>query len=174
GAGEMWFSGENNDRIDIIADKKEYQPGETAQFQVRMPFRQANALVAIEREGVLETRQVALSGTNPTFMVQIKPEWGPNVYVSVLALRGRIRESAQNPDLSWGESGAAAPTALIDLAKPAYRYGLTAIRVRSDNNSLNICVTTDKPRYQIREHATATIPRTLPDGSLADNASVAF
>ena len=174
GAGEMWFSGENNDRIDIIADKKEYQPGETAQFQVRMPFRQANALVAIEREGVLETRQVALSGTNPAFTVQIKPEWGPNVYVSVLALRGRIRESAQNPDLSWGESGAAAPTALIDLAKPAYRYGLTAIRVRSDKNALNISVATDKPRYQIREQATATIRGTLPDGSPAANASVAL
>ncbi len=174
GAGEMWFSGENNDRIDIIADKKEYQSGETAQLQVRMPFRQANALVAIEREGVLETRQVALSGTNPTFTVQIKPEWGPNVYVSVLALRGRIRDSAQNPDLSWGESASALPTALIDLAKPAYRYGLTAIRVRSDKNALNISVATDKPRYQVRDQATATIRGTLPDGSPAANASVAL
>lgn len=174
GAGEMWFSGENNDRIDIIADKKEYQPGETAQFQVRMPFRQANALVAIEREGVLETRQVALSGTNPTFTVQVKPQWGPNVYVSVLALRGRIRDSAQNPDLSWGESASAQPTALIDLAKPAYRYGLTAIRVRSDKNALNISVATDKPRYQVRDQATATIRGTLPDGSPAANASVAL
>lgn len=174
GAGEMWFSGENNDRIDIIADKKEYQPGETAQFQVRMPFRQANALVAIEREGVLETRQVALSGTNPSFSVQIKPQWGPNVYVSVLALRGRIRDSAQNPDLSWGESASALPTALIDLAKPAYRYGLTAIRVRSDKNALNISVATDKPRYQVRDQATATIRATLPDGSPAANASVAL
>ncbi|AHG64846.1 alpha-2-macroglobulin family protein [Advenella mimigardefordensis] len=174
GAGEMWFSGENNDRIDIISDKKEYQPGETAQFQVRMPFRQANALVAIEREGVLETRQVALSGTNPSFSIQIKPQWGPNVYVSVLALRGRVRDSAQNPDLTWGEAGAALPTALIDLAKPAYRFGLAAIRVRSDNNALKISIATDKPRYQIRDQATATIRGTLPDGSPAANASVAL
>ena len=174
GAGEMWFSGENNDRIDIISDKKEYQPGETAQFQVRMPFRQANALVAIEREGVLETRQVALSGTNPSFSIQIKPEWGPNVYVSVLALRGRVRDSAQNPDLTWGEAGATLPTALIDLAKPAYRFGLAAIRVRSDNNALKISIATDKPRYQIRDQATATIRGTLPDGSPAANASVAL
>ncbi|WP_161495218.1 alpha-2-macroglobulin [Advenella sp. S44] len=174
GAGEMWFSGENNDRIDIISDKKEYQPGETAQFQVRMPFRQANALVAIEREGILETRQVALSGTNPSFSVQIKPEWGPNVYVSVLALRGRIRDSAQNPDLSWGEPVAASPTALIDLAKPAYRYGLTGIRVRSDNNAMKVTVTTDKPRYQVRDQATATIRATLPDGRPAAHASVAL
>jgi len=174
GAGEMWFSGENNDRIDIIPDKKEYKPGESAQFQVRMPFRQANALVAIEREGVLETRQIALSGTNPSFTIDIKPEWGPNVYVSVLALRGRIRDSAQNPELTWGEASADAPTALIDLAKPAYRYGLAAIRVRSDKNAINVTVSTDKPGYRIRDNATATIRATLPDGSPAANASVAL
>ena len=174
GAGEMWFSGENNDRIDIISDKKEYRPGERAQFQVRMPFRQASALVAIEREGILETRQIALSGTNPSFGLQIKPEWGPNVYVSVLALRGRVRDSAQNPDLSWGEPASPSPTALIDLAKPAYRFGLTGIRVRSDNNAMKISVTTDKPRYQIRDQATATIRATLPDGRPAAHASVAL
>lgn len=174
GEGEMWFSGENNDRIDIIPDKKEYRPGDSAQFQVRMPFRQANALVAIEREGVLETRQIVLSGTNPSFSLDIRPEWGPNVYVSVLALRGRIRDSAQNPDLTWGEAEAAAPTALIDLAKPAYRYGLAAIRVRSDKNAMNVSITTDKSRYHIRDQATATIRATLPDGSPAANASVAL
>lgn len=174
GSGEFWFSGENNDRIDIIPDKKEYQPGDIAQFQVRMPFRHANALVAIEREGVLETRQVTLSGTNPTFDIEIRPEWGPNVYVSVLALRGRVRDSAQNPDLTWGEPAASAPTALIDLAKPAYRYGLAAIRVRSDNNSLNVSVSTDNTRYHIRDQATATIRATLPDGRPAANASVAL
>ncbi len=174
GDGELWFSGENNDRIDIIADKKEYQPGEVAKFQVRMPFRQANALIAIEREGVLQTQQVVLSGNNPTFELPIRPEWGPNVYVSVLALRGRIRDSAQNPDLTWGEAQASAPSALIDLAKPAFRYGLAAIRVRSDRNALKINVSTDKPRYQVRDQATAIIQGTLPDGSPAVNASVAL
>ena len=33
--------------MDLLPEKKSYQPGETARFQVRMPFREATALVAI-------------------------------------------------------------------------------------------------------------------------------
>jgi uncharacterized protein YfaS (alpha-2-macroglobulin family) len=45
--GELWFGGENNDRIDLLPEKKSYQPGETARFQVRMPFRFATALLTV-------------------------------------------------------------------------------------------------------------------------------
>lgn len=58
-----------------------------------MPFRQATALLAVEREGVLEARVVDIDGKDPAVSLDIKPEWGPNVYVSVLAVRGRVRQS---------------------------------------------------------------------------------
>ena len=48
----------NHDRIDLIAEKKRYEPGETAKFQVRMPFREATVLVTVEREGVLSQKVV--------------------------------------------------------------------------------------------------------------------
>ena len=35
--------------------KKKYEPKETAKFQVRMPFRNATALITVEREGIIET-----------------------------------------------------------------------------------------------------------------------
>ena len=90
--GELWFGGEDHDRIDLLPEKKSYQPGETAKLQVRMPFRHATALVSIEREGIIDTRVVQLNGQDPTVNVKIEEGWGPNVYVSVLALRGRLRE----------------------------------------------------------------------------------
>jgi hypothetical protein len=37
--GELWFGGENHDRMDLLPEKKRYQPGDTARLQVRMPFR---------------------------------------------------------------------------------------------------------------------------------------
>ena len=89
--GELWFDGGNQDRIDIIPEKKSYQPGETAKFQVRMPFRHATALVAVEREGVIETHVVQLDGQDPTVSLPVKSAYGPNVFVSVLAVRGRMR-----------------------------------------------------------------------------------
>ena len=54
--GELWFSQDNDDRIDVLPEKKRYEPGETARLQVRMPFREATALVAVEREGVIATQ----------------------------------------------------------------------------------------------------------------------
>ena len=75
--GELWFGGENHDRIDLLPEKKSYNPGETARFQVRMPFRFATALVAVEREGILETEVVQLNGQDPTVQVKVKGRLGP-------------------------------------------------------------------------------------------------
>jgi uncharacterized protein YfaS (alpha-2-macroglobulin family) len=63
--GELWFGGENHDRMDVLPEKKSYQPGETAKFQVRMPFRFATALVAVEREGIIETRWCSSTARTP-------------------------------------------------------------------------------------------------------------
>ena len=100
--GELWFAQDNDDRMDVLPEKKRYEPGETARLQVRMPFREATALVSIEREGVIDTRVVTLRGDDPTIDLKIEPGWGPNVYVSVLALRGRIREVPWYSFFSWG------------------------------------------------------------------------
>lgn len=188
GQDELWFGGNNDDRIDIIPAKKTWKPGETAEFQVRMPFRQATALVAVEREGVLETHVVELKGTDPTVRLPVKAEWGPNVYVSVLAVRGRLREVPWNSFFSWGwkkpvtwykaytdgDKTVAPPSALIDLAKPAFRFGVTEIGVSDDMDQLNVKVSTDKERYQVRDKALVTIQVTTPDGKPAANGTVAF
>ena len=143
--GELWFGGDNTDRIDVLPEKKNYEPGETAKFQVRMPFRFATALVAVEREGVIQTQVVELNGSDPTVSLKIKPEWGPNVYVSVLALRGRLREVPWYSFFTWGYKAPrewltafrlegrdyVAPTALVDLSKPAFKFGVAEIGVGS-------------------------------------------
>ena len=105
--GELWFGGEDHDRIDVLPEKKSYEPGEIARFQVRSPFRFATALVSVEREGIIETHVVQLNGQDPTVNLQVKAAWGPNVYVSVLALRGRLREVPWYSLLHLGLEGAA-------------------------------------------------------------------
>ena len=86
----------------MLPEKKRYEPGEIARLQVRMPFREATALVAVEREGVIATQVVTLRGDDPTVELKVEPGWGPNVYVSVLALRGRIRETPWYSFFTWG------------------------------------------------------------------------
>src|SRR6516225_4549956 len=59
-AGEVWFGSANDDRMDVLPEQRAYEAGQVAKFQIRSPFRHATALLAIERNGILETRTVQL------------------------------------------------------------------------------------------------------------------
>jgi hypothetical protein len=185
--GELWFAQDNDDRIDVLPERKRYEPGETARLQVRMPFREATALVAVEREGVIATQVVTLRGDDPTVELKVEPGWGPNVYVSVLALRGRIRETPWYSFFTWGwkeplswwqsfwhdSKDYQPPTAMVDLAKPAFKLGVAALRVGLAAHELQVSVSADKPQYTIRQKAIAKIKVTQGGKPLA-GAEVAF
>jgi alpha-2-macroglobulin len=143
--GDDWiFRSESSDRVDLLPEKKRYEPNEKARFQVRMPFREATALVTVEREGVVLSNFVMqLSGKSAVIEVPMKEEWAPNVFVSALLVRGRVGEPK--------------PTALIDLAKPAFKLGIANVDVNWQRYSLDVKVTTDKPEYQTREKAQVKI-----------------
>jgi uncharacterized protein YfaS (alpha-2-macroglobulin family) len=186
--GELWFAQDDDDRIDVLPEKSRLEPGETARLQVRMPFREATALVSVEREGVIDTRVVTLRGSDPTIELKVEPGHGPNVYVSVLAVRGRIRHVPWYSFFRWGwkeplswarafwHEGREyrAPTAMVDLARPSYRFGVAALRVGTGAYTTHVQVTTDQPTYPIRGKAIARIRATLPDGKPAAGADVAF
>lgn len=185
--GELWFAQDNDDRIDVLPEKKRYEPGETARLQVRMPFREATALVAVEREGVIDTRVLTLRGDDPTIELKIDKAWGPNVYVSVLALRGRIREVRWYSFFDWGwraplEWARAfwvegreyqAPTAMVDLSKPAFKLGVAPLRVGIAEHELQVAVTADKPQYTIRQTAKARV-KVTQGGKPVAGTEVAF
>ena len=186
--GELWFGGQDHDRMDLLADKASYAPGETAQLQVRMPFREATALVTVEREGVLHSEVVQLTGKDPTVRLQVQPGWGPNVFVSVLALRGRLTHVPWYSFFTWGyqaprqwwqafwqgNKDVQAPTAMVDLSKPSFRLGAAELRVQDPSQQLTVTVQADKPRYQVREQARITVRATRADGQPAAGAQVAL
>ena len=115
GNDDWWFDAADNDRIDLLPEKKRYEPGDKARFQVRMPFKDADVLVTVEREGMMDSFVTHLTRGNPTIEVPIKGSYSPNVFVSALAVRGRADDVQ--------------PTALVDLGKPAFKMGLAEINV---------------------------------------------
>jgi hypothetical protein len=183
GGEDWWFGGEDMDRMDLLPEKKNYKAGEVARFQVRMPFRQATAWVTLEREGVIETRVVQLSGKDPVVEVPIKGEYAPNMFVSVLAVRGRVRDVPWYSIFTWGWKAPidwwherqewvdiynkGEPTALVDLARPAFKMGLTEITVGTQAFELKVGVTADKQVYQTRDHAKVKIEVKTSDGKPA-------
>ncbi len=185
--GELWFAQDNDDRIDVLPEKKSYQPGETARLQVRMPFREATALVAVEREGIISTKVVTLRGDDPTVELKIDKAWGPNIFVSVLALRGRIREVPWYSFFTWGWKEPLnwarsfwyegreyqAPTAMVDLSKPAFKLGVAALKVGIAEHELQVSVVADKPQYTVRQQASVRV-KVLHDGQPMAGAEIAF
>ncbi|HEX8668697.1 MAG TPA: MG2 domain-containing protein [Allosphingosinicella sp.] len=181
GDDEWWFGGDNGDRMDIIADAKEYRAGETAHVQVRMPFRDATALVTVEREGVLTSFVTTLSGKDPVVDVPIDGGYAPDAYISVMAIRGRVAgwrlqlsEFAKKLHLPFFGADPSMPTAIVDLAKPSYRIGMTRVKVGWDAHQLKVAVRPEHERYHVREQAQVAVQVLGPDGKPPQSAEIAF
>jgi uncharacterized protein YfaS (alpha-2-macroglobulin family) len=187
-----WFAQDNDDRIDILPEQRELAPGATARLQVRMPYAQATALVTVEREGVLDARVVTLSGRQPVIELRVPgaggaDSWAPNVHVGVLVLRGRLREAPWWSLFTWGwrdpldwwqafrHEGREyrAPTALVDLARPGFKFGVASLTVGLQAQRLDVAVTPAKTTAAVREVVPVTV-RVTQDGKPVAGAEVAF
>ncbi|MDQ6622836.1 MAG: hypothetical protein M3Y86_05050, partial [Verrucomicrobiota bacterium] len=87
GEGETDWNYRNPYAIDLVADKESYEPGQTANLLVKTPIA-GDALVSVERDRVLRSFIVPLSGNAPSVQVPIVEGDGPNLFVSVMILRG--------------------------------------------------------------------------------------
>lgn len=168
GGEEWWFDNSPSDRMDVLPEKKAWESGQTARLQVRMPFREATALVSVEREGVLDAYVLPISGKEPVIEVPIKANYAPNVYVSVLAVRGRARDS-----FAWfrelaGKLGFKLEdksiTALVDLNKPAFRLGIAQLDVGWTPDRLNVRVKPDREVYKVRDKSFVKVKVERADG----------
>ncbi len=66
------------------------------------------------------------------------------------------------------------PTALVDLSKPAFRFGMAEIQVGAAAHRIDVKVAADQASYPVRGKAQVTISATLPDGKPAAHAEVAL
>ncbi|MHB8111285.1 MAG: alpha-2-macroglobulin family protein [Syntrophorhabdaceae bacterium] len=152
-----WFEARNDDRMDLIPVKPFVEPGETMSFQVKMPFREATALVTVEREGIMDAYVRRVTRENPVIEIPVKNNYAPNVFVSALVVRGRAAGSK--------------PTAMFDPGKPAYKLGITEVRVGWKPHVMKVKVTTDKTVYAVRQPVKAHIEVKKQDGYAPRDAS---
>lgn len=146
--GSVFWGVNDSNRIDLIADKTAYKPGESAKILVTAPYKNSQALVTIERGSVLEHRLIKLSGTTEMLDIPIKGDYAPNVYVSVLLITP--------PGL---------PGALDAPAAPDMRMGLVNLRVSTEQQELAISITADKTQTGPRDEVNYSIKATDSSGS---------
>jgi alpha-2-macroglobulin len=135
--GDVFWGVDDTSRVDLIADKRQYAPGDTAQVLVTAPYKGMTALVTIERGTVLEHRLLTLAGTTEVVAVPIDPGYAPNVYVGVTLIAPA--GDGTTPDRP---------------AVPEMRVGLVNLPVSTERQELTLTVTPDRaaagPRDTVR------------------------
>src|SRR5262249_52133896 len=107
--------------IDLVADKESYEPGQTAIVLVKTPIA-GEALVTVERDAVLRSFVTHLTGNSPSIQVPLTENDAPNVFVSVMLLRG-ANDSPRK------------------IKAPEYRIGYCQLVVARPNDKLTIQLT---------------------------------
>jgi len=112
----------NPAQIDLTADKTEYRAGETARILLKTPI-SGEAWVSIERgDSVLRSLRVKLEGNAPTLEIPLNAGDAPNVFVSVVLIRGAEQSTRK-------------------FKTADFRYGVCRLRVADPMTRLQVAVT---------------------------------
>ena len=140
----LWVSGygfstarENNDRIVLVTDKRDYLVGENLSVFVASPFASdsAKTLLTAERGSVLDYKVVDTNESSNNFTMPVPPKYTPNAFIGAVLVRGGN-----------------------EVKKPAeFKIGYTEIKVTDKKQQIDVQITTDKKKYKPKDTLKATI-----------------
>ena len=126
--GDSGYWGTEQERIQIVADKKTYQPGDIAHVLIVTGKEPASVLVTAEGAGLYSGQVYKSSGGSIAVDVPVKPEYAPNFYVGAVFIRGnKLYE------------------------------GSKSLSVPPTSHVMNVQLLPSKPQYQPGEPASYTI-----------------
>lgn len=152
GKNQLAWNYRNGFQVELATDKPEYRPGEQATILVKTPI-SGPALVTVERQNVRRHFFTKLEGNAPAVQIPIMEGDAPNVFVSVIVLRGS-QDSTKK------------------FKAPEYRIGYTQLRITLPDAKLYVNV---KPLHaQVRpgEEQAATCEVRDVDGRPVAGAEV--
>ncbi|MGC2109415.1 MAG: alpha-2-macroglobulin family protein, partial [Candidatus Korobacteraceae bacterium] len=123
-----WWSGPAQERVQIVPDKKSYQPGETAHVLIVTGKEPTSVLVTAEGNALYSGQVIKSSGGSVSVDVPIKPEYAPNFYVAAVFIRGN-----------------------------KLYQGSKSLNVPPTQHEIKVELQPSKPQYQPGEAATYTI-----------------
>lgn len=69
--------------VELIPDRKEYKPGDTAEILVQSPFTPAEGVLTLRRSGIVRTERFRMDGPSTTLRIPIEEAFIPNIYAQV-------------------------------------------------------------------------------------------
>ena len=128
----MWVSGrryvswrqENNDRIDLVADQRQYQVGDTATVLIPHPYQgPVKALVTVERGHIYRHWVQTLETNSEAIEIPITEDLIPNVFVSVIIVKGEDETNSLS----------------------SFKIGYVQLPIEITEKELDITLTPDRP-----------------------------
>lgn len=69
--------------VNMIPDRKDYQPGDTAEILLQSPFSPAEGVLTLRRSGLVKTEHFKMDGPSTTLKIPIAESYTPNLVVQV-------------------------------------------------------------------------------------------
>ena len=130
------------EKVEMIPDRKEYQPGDTAEILLQAPFYPAEGVLTLRRSGIVKTERFRMDGPSYTLKIPIEESYLPNIYVQV--------------DLN-GASARADDSGQVDdklPKRPAFASGSLNLSVPPFKRKLSVAAT---PRDEALEPGSETV-----------------
>lgn len=139
-------------QLELIPDKSTYLEGDTATLLVKTPIT-GTAWVTIEREKVLRSFNLNLSGNAPVIRVPIQKGDAPNVFVSVVLIRGTADSTHQ-------------------VKQPEFRHGYCRLNVTKPESRLTVLVRPNAAEYRPGQKVRVDVAATDAAGRPAADSEV--
>ncbi|MBV1859645.1 MAG: hypothetical protein KUG77_14625 [Nannocystaceae bacterium] len=140
---------QSTSRVDLVPDRSEYAPGETANILVRSPYDEAHGVLVIEREGIAKRFALEVHGGTAALEVPLSTKWAPGVTASVMLWRGRT-------EIEGAPAGQ-------DLGMPAAAGGKVDLKVSTAEHRIDVDVALSSK--EIEPKGKLTVDVTTKDAS---------
>ena len=149
------------DRVTIVPDKKEYQPGDLAEVLVLAPFTPAEGLLTVRRQGIVHVERFTMKSASQAIKVKLDDALVPNAELSVDLVGAAPRDDAAgNPDASLPR-------------RPAYAVGSTALKILPTKRTLAVTAAAKKTAIEPGGSTQIDVDVKGPDGRPVSGAQVA-
>lgn len=152
GDQESNWTPDPNHRVDLVLDRKEYEPGDTARLLIQSPFPAARGLLTVSREGFARVIPLVLDSPAAAVELPIADNWLPSVTANVVLVRGRIDEPGVTKD---------------DRGRPAFASGSVSVPVARTQRTLTVEVTPSATAVKPGEEIEISVRTSRHDGSPA-------
>jgi len=126
--------------LEVVPEQSSYQVGDIARYLVKNPYQGAQALITVERFGILKSWVTTLKGNMEIIEVPVEPDYVPGFFVSVTVMSPRVDKPIDSNQ--------------VDLGKPAFSMGYVQTDVKEPYKELVVNIKTDKPVYKPGEQVT--------------------